>query len=394
MEQEKRSEIMHLPNYNGGSIVNLMSSILKSYGYQSKYEPLKNFDFNEMNECTNIVLMVIDGLGYEYLHEYGKGSIFIEHMKDKMTSVFPATTATGVTTFATGVAPQQHAITGWFMHLKEFGLVATILPFTPRCGGLSFGQAKMDPKIIFNQISISEKIDVESYYVIRADLVHSDYTRTTCGKAKGVPYSDLAEYFERVRELVSSNNNKKYIYAYWPELDSLSHTHGTNSAEVFAHFQELNKGFISFLESMKGTNTTLIITADHGLIDSTDSRTVKLEEHPDFVNTLTLPLCGEPRVAYCYVRPSKAGDFENYVKKNFKDVCELYKSTDLIKKGYFGLFEPHERLFDRVGDYILIMKENYVMRDFVKGEKVHYFVGYHGGVSREEMYVPLIVIRR
>ncbi len=393
MEQEKDSGLMHLPNYNGGSIVNLMSSILKANGFDSKYELLRNLDFHELAESTNVVLMVIDGLGYEYLYEYGKGSVFMEHMRDKMTSVFPATTATGITSFATGVAPQQHAITGWFMYLKEFGLVAKILPFTPRCGGLSFGQAKMDPKIIFNQQSISEKIDVESYYVIRADLVHTDYTRTF-GKAKGIPYIGLTEYFERMRHLISSNNSKKYIYAYWPEFDSLAHVCGVHSAEVFAHFQELDKGFGSFIESIKGTNTTLIITADHGLIDSTDSRTMKLEEHPDFVNTLTLPLCGEPRVAYCYVRPSKISDFENYVHKNFKDVCELHKSEELIKKNFFGLFEPHERLFDRIGDYILIMKKNYVMRDFIMGEKVHYFLGNHGGVSKEEMYVPLIVVRR
>jgi predicted AlkP superfamily pyrophosphatase or phosphodiesterase len=378
----------------GGSIVNLMSSILKSYGFNSEYKLLKDFDLAGLCESTNIVLAVIDGLGYEYVMDYGKDSIFYEYLKCKITSVFPATTATGITTFATGVAPQQHAITGWFTYLKEFGLVATILPFTPRCGGLSFGQAKMDPKIIFNQKSISEKINVDSYYIIRADLVHSDYTRTARGKARGVPYIGLNEYFERIHQVISSNNNKKYIYAYWPELDSLAHVYGVHSTEVFTHFQELNKGFSSFVESIKGTNTAFIITADHGLIDSTDSRTIKLAEHPDFVETLTLPLCGEPRVAYCYVRPAKVSDFEEYVKKNFMDVCTLHKAEELVEKNYFGLFKAHERLSDRIGDYILIMKENYVMKDFVLGEKIHYFVGNHGGVSKEEMYVPLVVIKK
>jgi len=393
MEQRDTRDTMYLPNYKDGSIVNLMSSILKAYGFDSKYEPLKNFDSRELAESTNVVLMVIDGLGYEYLLEYGKDSIFNEHIKDKMTSVFPATTATGITTFVTGVAPQQHAITGWFMYLKEFGLVTAILPFTPRCG-LSSGQANMDPKMIFNQRSVSEKMNADSYYVIRADLVNSDYTRTTEGKSKGIPYTTLTEYFSKTRDVILSNNNKKYIYAYWPELDSLAHKYGIKSARVFTHFQELNKGLISFLESIKGTNTTIIVTSDHGLIDTTNSRTIKLEEHPDFVDTLTLPLCGEPRVAYCYVRPSKVNKFEEYVRKNFKDCCKLYKAEELIRKNYFGLFEPNERLSERIGDYVLIMRENYVMKDIVQGEKVHYYTGNHGGVSEEEMFVPLIVIRR
>jgi hypothetical protein len=105
-----------------------------------------------------------------------------------------------------------------------------------------------------------------------------------------------------------------------------------------------------------------------------------------------MPLSGEPRVVYCYVNPQKIKDFENYVKTEFKDACDLYKSDELIKDNYFGLFEPNEKLKDRIGDYILIMKENYIMKDLVLGEEQHVYVGNHGGVSEEEMFVPLIVI--
>jgi hypothetical protein len=105
-----------------------------------------------------------------------------------------------------------------------------------------------------------------------------------------------------------------------------------------------------------------------------------------------MPLSGEPRAAYCYVRPEKIKQFENYVKTEFKKCCEMRKSEDLIKEKYFGLFEPNEKLKDRIGDYVLIMKENYIMKDLVLGEKRNIYIGNHGGVSREEMFVPLIVI--
>ena len=48
-------------------------------------------------------------------------TILSENLIGSMTSVFPATTASAITTFATGLAPQQHAFTGWFMFLKEIG---------------------------------------------------------------------------------------------------------------------------------------------------------------------------------------------------------------------------------------------------------------------------------
>ncbi len=385
---------IHLPNYKDGSIVNLMSSILKAHGYEPEYEPLRTLDQNELRVSTNAVLIVIDGLGYEYITKYGSGSVFAENIKDKMTSVFPATTASGITTFLTGVAPQQHAITGWFMYLKELGVVSTILPFMPRYGRVSFCQTNINPATVFNQKSLFEKISVDSYYVIHEQLMESDYTAVTAKSAKRKGFYALTDFFKQIKEIIVSESGKKYISAYWHKFDAICHEYGVNSDEALAHFKELNSTLISFLESIKGTNTVVIVTSDHGLIDTENSRIIKLKEHPEFVDTLTLPLCGEPRVVYCYVRPSRVDDFKKYVRESFSGACELHRGEELIDNNYFGLFEPNERLFDRVGDYVLIMKENYVMKDLVMGERERYHRGNHGGVSKEEMFVPLIVFRK
>ena len=135
----------------------------------------------------------------------------------------------------------------------------------------------------------------------------------------------------------------------------------------------------------------MIITADHGLINTPKERVIKLENHPKLIECLTLPLCGDSRTIYCYVHPSKTKQFENYVKTKLGKVCKMYKSQDFIKKGYYGLFEPNPKLFDRIGDYVLIMKENYILRDKLLTQKRHYHVGNHGGDSEDEMFVPLIV---
>lgn len=118
---------------------------------------------------------------------------------------------------------------------------------------------------------------------------------------------------------------------------------------------------------------------------------IRLENYPEFANFLKFPLCGEPRVAYCYVKKSMTKKFENYIRKNFGKICWLYKSRELVKKGFFGLNSPNKKLTSRIGNYTLIMKDNYAIKDFVPGEELKIFIGNHGGVSSQEMFVPLII---
>ena len=60
-------EKLYKADYNGGSILNLMASLENSMGGKSKYKELKNFDKKKVKEADNVVLIVLDGLGYELL---------------------------------------------------------------------------------------------------------------------------------------------------------------------------------------------------------------------------------------------------------------------------------------------------------------------------------------
>ena len=135
-----------------------------------------------------------------------------------------------------------------------------------------------------------------------------------------------------------------------------------------------------------------MITADHGLIDCPADRTLVLEDHPDLYHLLALPLCGEPRAVFCYVRPNKTAAFEAYISNYFAETCELHAGTELITQNYFGFFDFPPEFYDRVGDYILLMKENYIFKDTILGEKRRDLIGNHGGLSDEELYVPFFVI--
>jgi predicted AlkP superfamily pyrophosphatase or phosphodiesterase len=383
---------MCLPDYKDGSIVNLMSSIMHAYGEKSSYHPLRGLEISTLKRSTNLVLIVLDGLGYEYLQEQDADCFLRTHLHEKVTSVFPSTTATGITTFLTGLAPQQHAITGWFMLIKELGVVARILPFNPRYGGLTFGKTGIDPKHIFTSKPLSARLKAETYYLIPQHLFESDFTSATSIGARKFSYNSLQECLSTIKEIAVSNQNRKFMYVYWAEFDSLCHEFGTRSAEVLTHFRELNNALANLADSLKESNTALLITSDHGLVDTDTMDRMSLEEHPELAQTLTLPLCGEPRVAYCYVHPSKTKQFRNYVNSALNDYCTMYTNRQLIRKHFFGLHEPNPTLFDRIGDYVLIMKDNYVIKDCLLGETMHFLKANHGGMSSKEMFVPLITV--
>ncbi|MGH9893183.1 MAG: alkaline phosphatase family protein, partial [bacterium] len=87
-----------LPDYQGGGIVNLMASIVGAFGGDPGfYPPLDALDGARLRAHRNIVLFVIDGLGYEWLKRAGPGSALFRHTVGPITSVFPSTTASAIT---------------------------------------------------------------------------------------------------------------------------------------------------------------------------------------------------------------------------------------------------------------------------------------------------------
>jgi predicted AlkP superfamily pyrophosphatase or phosphodiesterase len=382
-----------IPDYHGGCIVNLMSSIITSFGEEAPIYPgLRDFDQDSLINARNVVLLIVDGLGYNFLNRYGHESVFYQNLAERITSVFPSTTATAITTFFTGAAPQQHGITGWFTYFKELGDVLAVLPFRSRHGGPSLGESGIDASTLLDSGSAYNLMrNIPTHTVVPKRIANSDFNLAFLGRAAMRPYTSMQHCFNNIREIIMMNSRRKFIRAYWPELDSLAHTHGINSQQVVHHFHQLDYAFKHFLDSITGTQTIVIVTADHGQVDSPPECQIQLTDHPDLGDTLILPLCGDPRLAYCYIQPSKEALFESYVQNNLKGQVNFYRSEQLLENGYFGLGKANPALINRIGHYTLIMKENYTLKDWVVGEQRHTNIGTHGGISEDEMYVPLIL---
>jgi len=374
------------PNYHHG-IVNLCEAIRQHFGAAQQASPYAPLPL-PTRSTDRIVLLVIDGLGADYLARHPQ-SFLAHHQIDTLSSVFPSTTASAMTSYLTGTAPQQHAITGWFTWFREIGCVTTVLPFTPRFRGPALTDAGIAPQQLIGHAPLFDDLPIPSHIIYPDYIVNSDFTLATSGNARRHGYETLEQMFTLLLQL-AAQPGPQFLFAYWSQFDACAHQYGIASEEVASHFSHLDRTCAEAFPQLASLGLEVLACADHGLVDTEPQHVIHMEDHPALQAMLTLPLCGEPRAAFCYVRAAQREAFETYILKHLEHACELHKSEALIAAGFFGHGTPHPELPFRCGDYTLLMKGNHVIKDRLITEQPFHQVGIHGGVSRAEMQVPLI----
>ncbi|MEA1049930.1 alkaline phosphatase family protein [Lamprobacter modestohalophilus] len=384
---------MHVPNYQGGSIVNLMQSLIAARGHRpSDAEPYPEAQLlpaAEIRKARHVLLLVIDGLGDDWLRRHSPDGPLARHRLGSLTSVFPPTTASAITTYLTGDAPQQHAMTGWYMWLGELGSVLAVLPGKPRYGGSGYKQAGIDVQQLYRHRSLFACLDTASGVISPRAIARSDYNLAHLGPARLYPYKGLSGMFSIIAKTLKRARDPTTLYAYWPGLDSIGHEQGIESPRALAHLDAIEQGLSLLMKRLAGTDTLVLICADHGQLDSAPAQLTEVNAIPDLADCLRIPLCGEPRAAYCYVRLDQGARFEHLCVDHLGQDFELFRSTDLIDQGLFGLGQPHPHLQERVGDYCLIARDRAVLHQALIGEKPFQQIGVHGGLSSAELMVPL-----
>ncbi len=383
---------MYKPDYQGNSIVNLVASITQSCGGRPIHPPLRDHDTSAWGESQHLVLLVLDGLGWDVLSDYGADSFLARHLRRRMTSVFPSTTAAALTTFLSGLTPLEHAMTGWFVWLKELGSASAILPFVPRWEWRAFDVGGIDYRDIYSFPPLLPQIPRDCAVVSPAAYTGSAYTTHTSASARNYAYATLDDFIDQIKCAVQEASGPSFTYAYWPKYDSICHQCGKNSDEAEQQLATLDSAIERLAQELAGSGAHLLATADHGFCGSTPETRLRVEDYPDIVTCLNIPLCGEPRVPYAYVKPAQAQRFESLVREKLGHCCTLLTRQQTLDGGWYGVGEPHPDWADRVGDYILLMHDGWVLTQAVLGEGPLDLIGFHGGPSEHEMHVPLVEI--
>jgi len=376
-----------LPAYGGGSLVNLIASLVEGRGGARRHPPLALLPPRELREARNVVLVIIDGLGDNYLMRQGAGGELARRRRGAITSVFPSTTASAITTSYTGRTPLEHGLTGWYTYFGEAGYVAATLPFRTRGDMLPLREKGFAPQRAFTLRPVFESIPTRSIVVTHREIIDSDYNVHHCAGAERRAYDSLERFMGEVEAAVKSGPERKFVYAYWPQYDAVSHRYGSLSAEAARECDRVDQAFGEILRRLSGTESVVVATADHGFVDVSPDETLELPAA--LAAMLRFPLCGERRIVYCHVHD--AGAFMQRARDWLGERAEVRPSGELVDAGWFGGGEPHPRIAERVGDVALVMNGHFTVKDWTPGEARYLHIGNHGGTTADEMMIPLIV---
>ena len=117
-----------LPNWNGPCLHRVVPTLLGHLALPGA-APLPPWFPAPVAEARQIVLLVLDGLGAEQLHERaGLAPTLPAAVGTAMTSVAPSTTACALTTLVTGRVPAEHGVVGYRVALD--GEVMNVLQWS------------------------------------------------------------------------------------------------------------------------------------------------------------------------------------------------------------------------------------------------------------------------
>ncbi|MEM3383400.1 MAG: alkaline phosphatase family protein [Nitrososphaerales archaeon] len=392
------------PSYDKYSIYNIPATILsifESNELQRETIPKKIIE-DYLDNINKIILLVIDSMGFKFFLNPEDKSI-LKILSDNgtmipITSTFPSTTTTALTTINTGLTPQEHGIVGYTMYIKEYGLIANMIDFTPaydyRWGTLL--EMGLDPKSFLGFETIYETLSrkgVKPYVITR----HKDsgLSRMYYTNAKILSYINSSDLFVNLRKLLESEANEQiFVFTYWDLLDAISHIYGPSSQEALAELSNFlysyKNEFIDKLSNNASKKTLLIITADHGQLELSEKNTIFSSEHPELMDKLWIPPTGDSRAAFLYVKPGKIDEVKDYIDRRLKDKVFVLNSDKAIEEGLFGIGSK-KRINDRVGHLIILPYKNYSFNYRHRGSEKDFIMrGSHGGLSEEEMLVPFI----
>lgn len=377
------------PDWHGGSILNLIASVARASGARTPAAaPVGWLDGAALARARTLVLLVVDGLGADFLREHCPRGALAGALAGTLDSLVPTTTASVITTYMTGQAPAVHGLTGWFVQDDTLGGAVCPLPATLRGGG------RLDEDAcarLFTTPSLYGALTRRCHVVQPQWLTGTAYTRHHGAGARLHGYRSLNEMARVVTDLAHAAGPARLVYAYWPELDHLGHSQGMHSAVARAHLGEVDAAIGALAAALATADCVLLVSADHGFVDVPPDQVLSPADAPGVQAALRAPLSGEPRLAYAHVHPELVAEFPDRVAQAWGERVAAWPAATLLAGGYFGPGVAHPRLAARCGDFVLAPAPGHMLREHLPGERVFPLIGVHGGLTPAERRVPLAV---
>ena len=356
------------------SILNISATLAEFLGAPNENATLQVLKDELSKGYKNVVYMCFDGMGINPLEiNLAEDDFLRRHIVKTLTSTFPSTTTNATTALTCNKLPLEHGWLGWSLHFDEIGRNVDIYPGTDSQTG----------EMVEWQYPIIDDGDNYFYHATRNDYeintVFPGYV--TCKAEFNSQLHSAGEIFDIVRD-ICNKPNKQFVYAYCPEPDSTMHEHGVTNPITQQLVQSISCNLQRLREETR--DTLFIVSADHGQIDVEGYIDISKDE--ELYSMLACPPFLDARSPAFIVKPGKKRAFAKMFKAHYGDDFVLYRSKDLIRRGYFGARGDYGYL---LGDFVASGTYTNKMMIFPKAD-VHPTLGHHAALTKE-MLVPLIL---
>lgn len=378
-----------LPNYDK-CILNTITSILKYYNVPTNHSSLSSLDKVLSKKYKNVVLLILDGMGEHILKDISPNGFFSKYDIECMTSVYPSTTTAAITTYYSGKPPYETAWIAWSQYFKEYGRAVDMLKHRESYKGESLDDANINVfDTIVNYKTVFEQIEEKNSH-IKAYEIMPTYAEK---KSKRSIRADSIDEIIADIEMLCENKDEKFIMAYSDNPDGILHKYGTDSEEAKEFILDAEEKISKMCDKL-AEDTLVIISADHG--HKNIDKAYTLLDFPEIQECLIMPAYLESRCLTFWVKEDMKVEFEKRFNEKFKDEFWLMTKEEFLNEKHFlGYGKKHFKIDDFIGNYMAVSTSSSVIRIesfLAEGKKVKKST--HCGLTKEEMEVPLIVIKK
>jgi hypothetical protein len=344
--------------------------------------------------ARHLIFVLLDGMGMSLLQRLPAGSFMARYLRRELRATCPSTTACALTTVATAGYPNQHAATGWFTYLAERPRPLTIatLPFVERFSGQPLASYGIKVEDALPLRPILPRMSAQPLVLTPPYIAHTPYNVWSRGGTPGVGYTSISNAVDQIVErIMAADGAPTYTHWYMPDVDSICHHKGVEHPDVIPLVMGIDAELARLAERLAG-RATIVLSADHGLIDVPRDQQVLLRDGDPLLELLAVPPTGDARMPVFHAKEGQRDTFAGAFRERYGDRMVLLPTDEAERLELFGPGAMSPTARRRFGDFIALPYRPATLAYHPANKPVgELFIAVHAGLSPQEMRVPLCV---
>ena len=346
-----------------------------------------------------VVFVYFDAFGWAFLERHADHPLFArarsEGLLAQLTAQFPSTTTAQVTTIHSGLPVAEHGLYEWHVYEPSLDRLVTPLLFAFAGDGMRgtlLGQ--IEPDELFPTDALYARLadaGNRSTVILPAAIAGSAPNIALLRGTEVLPFTTAKESLAVAAEALAGG--AAYAHVYLDEVDSLMHAVGTDDPAV----DVVTRTILDDVHRATFPDGTLVLlTADHGMSPVDPERTIYVNElWPELAAHLETGADGKPlapagscRDLFLHARDGAVATVCAGLGERLDGVADVVPVADLIEEGIFA--EPSPRLSARLANVAVLPRYGEAVYWHEPGRFVQHLHGQHGGLSPQEMEIPLV----